>query len=262
MRTRFALAAALLLAVGVAVASWGSDAATARPFFLGYPAVIKASGTITYRWTYDSREKCSPGYSKTVEEELTFSIERKADLAIMIGKLAAAPLKGGRASLDVRLGGWDTTNFCDPQYRVPEPPEPICKSTTSPMVGVLTSTVADVPGDEEELAPLGRETQFTLARTKPFVQNESCWSQRPTIQTRFAHELGWNVDPAGGVAVGLGAPTVAYAHLAKGHTLRRQVKIQGGCREASAHASADRVRDPITNCTVNGVIFFKVTRTG
>jgi|GEM_PF-4211739 len=262
MRARFAFVAILVLVASAALASWGPGAAAARPFFLHYPALVKASGTITYRWTYDTREKCAPGYSKTVEEELTFDLERKTGLAIAIGHVTAR-LGGGRASLDVRLGGWGTTNYCDPEYRAPEPPEPTCKSTASPIVGALTSTVKDVPGDEDDPAPLGRESQLVLGRTKPFLQKESCWAQRPAIHTRFADELGWSVDPAGPLTVGLGATTVAYAHLAKGHTLRRQVEIEGGCGEASAHANAvGSIPDNITSCEVHGVIFFKVTRLG
>jgi hypothetical protein len=269
-RSRLPFAAALLLALAALVAVIGVAGAGARikipkvPKVVERNVMISASGTITYRWTYDNREKCVPGYSKTVEEELRFNFPpRKTRLAIVVAKLVTRPLKGGSGTLDVRVGGFQTTNYCAPHPKSPEPPEPTCKSGSSPLVLALSSTIRDLPSggdDEDELTPLSRESQVLISRTKPFAQNPKCNEERPKIPFEYQDELGWTGDPAGGIALGMNAPSAAYAKLKKGKTLRRQIEISGGCGGASAHASVvSKVPDQITKCTLDGVVFVKLT---
>lgn len=268
IRSRLSLSAALLLGLAALVAVGGTADAGAIPKLPKVPSVVQrnvaisASGTLTYRWTYDSREKCRPGYSKTIEEELRFDFPtRKTRMAIAIGRLVMPPLRGGTSQLDVRLGGWYTTNYCAPQKPAEEPKEPVCKSGASPLVLAITSTARDVPTEEgDELTPLSRETQIVVGRTKGLSQTKDCYSQRPGIPFEFEDELGWHADPNVGVALGMNAPTLAYGKLTKGKTLRRQIQISGGCGSASAHASAvSRLPYGITKCTLDGVVFVKVT---
>jgi hypothetical protein len=267
IKSRLSVVVALLSALAALVALIGVGSAAAVPKVPKIPkvterqVVVSASGTLTYRWTYDNREKCVPGYSKTIEEELRFNFPaRQTKMAIAIGKLVMPALRGGTSQLDVRLGGWQTTNYCDPHPKAPEPPEPTCRSGASPLALAVTSTIADVPtGDEEELTPLSRETQVVIGRTKPFAQNPKCVDQRPRINFELEHELGWYADPNAGVALGMNAPTLAYGKLKKGRTLRRQIQISGGCGAASAHASAASMPAGITKCTLDGVVFVKVT---
>lgn len=264
IRSRLSIAVALLTALAALVALLGVGSAAAVPKIPKVPKVVernvsvKASGTLTYRWTFDNREKCTPGYSKTIEEELRFDFPaRKTKMAVAIGRLVMPALKGGTSQTDVRVGGWQTTNYCDPTPKAPEPEEPICKSGSSPLILAITSTAKDVPIDDEDLAPLSRETQVTIGRTKGIPQRSSCTDKRPDIPFEFEQDLGWFADPRAGVAIGMNAPTSAYGKLAKGNTLRRQIQISGGCGGASAHASA--VPDHITKCTLEGVIFVTVT---
>jgi hypothetical protein len=270
IRSRLSIAVALLSALAALVALLGVGSAAALPKIPKHFSVVErnvsvtASGTLTYRWTYDNRQKCAPGYSKTIEEELRFNFPtRKTRMVVAIGRLAMPALKGGTGSFDVRPGGWQTTNYCPPDAKSPEPPEPTCKSGSSPLVLAITSTVKDLPLDEDELAPLGRESQVTIGRTKGFAQNRACEEHRPDIPFEFEDELGWFADPRAGLAVGMNALTSAYGKLTKGKTLRRQIQISGGCGGASAHAS-DTAALPshITKCTLDGVIFVKVTGLG
>ncbi len=262
--SRLPLAAVLLAALSALAVVCGPGDAAAKPkkiFFVERHVVVSASGTLTYRWTYDNRSKCAPGYSKTVEEELRFNFPaRTTKMAIALGRLVMPALRGGSSSLDVRLGSWQTSNYCPPQERAPEPEAPSCRSGDSPLALAITSTAKDVPIDDDDPAPLSRETQVTIGRTKPLAQVQGCADQRPDIPFEFEHELGWFADPRAGLAVGMNAGSLAYAGLHKGKTLRRQIEIDGGCGGATAHASdVGRVPSTITRCTLTGVIFVKVT---
>jgi hypothetical protein len=265
IRSRLSVAAALLIALAALVALLGVGSAAALPKIpkvIDRQVSIKASGTLTYRWTYDNREKCTPGYSKTIEEELRFDFPtRKTKMVVMQGKLLMPVLQGGTSQLDVRLGGWQTTNYCDPNPKAPEPPEPTCKSGASPLALAITSTAKDLATEgDDELTPLTRESQDLINRTKQFAQNSKCYDQRPTIRFQFENELGWHADPNVGVALGMNAGVSQYGSLTKGKTIRRQIQISGGCGAASAHASAvPEARYGITKCTLDGVVFVTVT---
>jgi hypothetical protein len=263
IRSRISLTFSLLAALAALVVVPGAGDAAALPKKLSVVqrnVSISASGTLTYRWTYDSGEKCRPGYSKTIEEELRFNFPtRKTRMAIAIGRLVMPPLRGGTSQLDARLGGWQTTNYCPPQKPAEEPKEPTCKSGASPLVLAITSTARDLPTEEgDELTPLSRETQIVVGRTRGLAQDKGCYYARPGIPFEFEKELGWHADPNSGVALGMNAPTLAYGKLSKGKTLRRQIQISGGCGSASAHASA-AIPYGITKCTLDGVVFVKVT---
>ena len=270
IRSRLSVSAVLLLGLAALVALTGAADAGAIPKlpkkfrFVERKVAVSASGNLTYRWTYDNRAKCSVGYSKTIEEELRFDVPTKrTKMVVTAGRMAIPAIFGGTSQLDVRLGGWHTTNYCPPQEKAPEPPEPTCKSSSSPVVMLLTSTIADVPLDEEDLAPLGRETQFGLGLTKGNPQNVECARNRPEIPFEYSEELGWSADPRAGMAVGMNATTDAYANLTKGKALRRQIHITGGCGGASARASAvSKIPAQITSCTLNGVVTVKVTGLG
>jgi hypothetical protein len=260
-RSRLPIAVSLLCALTALLSLVGVGSAGALPkkfSVVQRNVAIKASGTLTYRWTFDNRSKCVPGYSKTIEEELRFDFPtRRTQLAITFGHLAMPPMIGGSGSLDVRVGGWQTTNYCPPDSLAPEPEQPNCKSGSSPVVVGISNTIKDVPIDDDDPVPLGRESQIVIARTKGLSQNLRCGENRPSIPFEFKDALGWYADPAAGVVVGMNAPTSAYAKLTNGKTLRRQINISGGCGGASAHASA--IPSHITSCTLDGVIFVTVT---
>ncbi|MBS1894543.1 MAG: hypothetical protein JST59_24845 [Actinobacteria bacterium] len=267
-RNRLSIVVALFAALVALVALLGVGSAAAGPKIPKIPKVVerqvpvKASGTVTYRWTYDNREKCTPGYSKTIEEELRFNFPTRNTKMVTIGpaKLVMPALRGGTSQYDVRVGGWQTTNYCSPTPKAKEPPEPTCRSGASPLVLAITNTIRDVPSeDEEELAPLSRESQIVIGRTQPFAQKKGCNEERPRINFEYEHELGWHADPGAGVALGMGVGTTAYAKLTKGKTIRRQIQISGGCGSASAHASAvSGAPHGITKCTLEGVVFVTV----
>jgi hypothetical protein len=270
IRNRLSSAVALLVALAALVALLGAGSAGALPKIPKAPTVVQrkvaisASGTLTYRWTYDNRARCTPGYSKTVEEELRFNFPaRRTKMAIAIGRLAMPALRGGSSSLEVRLGGWNTSNYCPPHEKIPDPVQPTCRSGDSPLVLAITSTAKDLPLGEDELAPLSRESQITIGRSKGLPQNGGCLDQRPDIPFEYEDELGWFADPRAGAATGMNAPVSAYGMLTKGKTLRRQIQISGGCGSATAHASDTKAIPPeITKCTLDGVIFVKVTGLG
>jgi len=269
-RSRLSLSAVLLLGLAALVALIEVADAGAVPklpkkiSYVERKVAVSASGTLTYRWTYDSRSKCSPGYSKTVEEELRFDLPtRKTKVAVTLGHLGMPALFGGTSELDVRLGGWQTSNYCPPQEKAPEPDPPTCKSGSSPVVLVISSTVKDLALGDDDLAPLSRETQLGVGLTKGFPLEMECSRNRPEIPFENSEELGWSADPRVGMAVGMNAGTTAYAGLTKGKTLRRQIHITGGCGGASARASAaTKIPDHITSCTLNGVVSVKVTGLG
>jgi hypothetical protein len=271
IKKRLSIVVVLLAALAAPAALLGGGSAAALPKIPKIPKVpkvverqvsVKASGTVTYRWTYDNREKCTPGYSKTIEEEERFTFPTRKTKMVLIGpsKLVMPALRGGSSQYDVRVGGWQTTNYCDPTPKAKEPPEPTCKSGASPLALAITSTLGPVPTeDEEELAPLDGETQIVVGRTKPFAQKKGCNEERPDIKFEYEHELGWHANPGAGVALGMGVGTSKFRGLTKGKTIRRQIQISGGCGAASARASAvPKAPFGITKCTLEGVVFVTV----
>ena len=106
-------------------------------------------------------------------------------------------------------------------------PEPTCKSGASPLALAITNTVRDVPLEEDDLAPLSRESQVVIGRLKPMPQKPKCNEERPRIKFQYEHELGWYADPIKGLALGMNAGTTQYGGLTKGKTIHRQIQISG-----------------------------------
>jgi hypothetical protein len=271
-RSRLSLASVLFaaLAATVVLSSAGSAAARPKipkniPHFVDRQMVVSASGTITYRWTYDNREKCFPGYTKTVEEEFRFNFpKRQTKFSIAPGIMVSGALKGGDGQLDVRLGNWATTNFCDPEKREPEPPVPTCKSDSTPLVVALAVIPTEIERGDDHLAPLSREAFVAIQRTKPFAQDPKCAEQRPDLNYEPEDEeleYGWYADPRKGIATGMNAPSSAFAKLGVGKTLKRRIEVGGGCGGVTASASAVAEIPPhITRCTMTGLVHVNVTR--
>jgi hypothetical protein len=272
IRTRLSLAIlALSSLVALVVASGPGDAAAFPklpkhvPYFVERQMDVSASGTITYRWTYDSTEKCVPGYAKTVEEEFSFDFPKhRTKMEISHKILVSGALRGGSGKLEVRLGGWRTTNFCDPEKREPEPKQPTCKNNSTPLIVSIEGTATELARDEDDPAPLARETQIAIQRSKPFAQDPKCIEQRPDLHfepTEAEEELGWYADPKTGIATGLNANTISFGQLKVGKTLKRRIDVGGGCGGATARASAvAEIPFRITSCTLSGVVHVKVTR--
>lgn len=223
-----------------------------------YPITLDAAGYVEYRWTYDDREKCVPGYSKTVTEELTFELgrPRRARLQITGGTVVVFPVKGGQAALRTELSGFQTTNYCPPTAPV-KIEEPVCRPRfASPLlVGIGTEL-----SNGEELAPLGRQTLAVVSPARParFLQRADCRKERPSIDTD-KERLGWSVEPPA-LSVPTGIVNTKLWNLKPGREVRGTTRIGGGCGRASVTAHASAIPSTITSCTLTGRVVVNIKR--
>lgn len=228
-----------------------------------YPATIDAVGYLDYRWTYDSTSACTPGSAKTVDESLTFELgsPKAAKVSIVNGKVILFPVTGGDATVQTELSSWRTTNYCPPTDPMPEPPEPVCKKKLKGEVGIGISPVKEDLGDDDP-APLARQTQLMVFRTKATPQTASCAEHRPKIEAESESTKGWSADPMVGVIAPLAATDWQFLKLKVGQTLRRTVQVSGGCGRASFSASASAISPDIRSCVLKGKVVVTVKRTG
>ncbi|MFN8217760.1 MAG: hypothetical protein U0R71_14295 [Solirubrobacterales bacterium] len=228
------------------------------PKVVEYPVTIDVAGYLEYKWTVDGRSKCSPGYAKTIDEELSFELgkPRASKIAVVGGDVVMTPKTGGQAKLRATVSGFQTTNYCPPSQPV-EIPKPECKNLSG-RLGVALSPLAKT-AEEGGLVPLGQETLVTLWRTGGQAQSRSCLTDRPDIEAE-REEDGFKLDPYGGIVVTSGISNTELFKLKPGHREVGRTKISGGCRLAHAHASF--VAANVTSCTLEGSIVTIVKRTG
>jgi hypothetical protein len=259
-----AVVALLVLAVAVPTAAGvpkiPSIPKGAQP--VQYPVTIDTAGYINYVWTYDTTEKCSPGYAYTVTEKLTFSSggPKRGKLAVVYGNAFTTAQRSGIWHLSVKLSDWEETNYCEGK------PAKITKPTCHDLSGgrTLFAMAPEVEGAEkglEPLAPLVRDTTFVISPTTPTAQTKTCYDNRPKVETVGEEEKDWSVDPKSGISVPLAANTNYFRNkLGVGDTLRRHVNIGGRCDRATATASA--LPPTITSCDIDGHVDVVIRRTG
>jgi hypothetical protein len=227
-----------------------------------YPVTIEAAGYVNYTWTYDTTEKCVPGYAYTVTEKLNFSSggARRGKLAVVYGNAFTTAQRGGRWNLSVKLSDWEETNYCKGK------PAKITKPTCHDLGGgrSIYAVAPEQEGAEkglEPLAPLVRDTTFVVGPTNPTAQTKSCYAQRHKVETVGEEEKGWSVDPTSGIAVPLAATSNYFRNKFDiGDTLRRHVDIHGTCDRATAKASA--LSPEYTSCDVDGHVDVVIKRIG
>jgi hypothetical protein len=227
-----------------------------------YPVTVDAAGYINYTWTYDTTEKCSPGYAITVTEKLTFSSggPKRGKLAVVYGQAFTSAMRGGSWNLGVKLTDWEETNYCKGT------PAKIVKPTCHDLGGGRTifAVAPEAEGAEkglEPLAPLVRDTSFVVSPTTPSAQAKSCYENRPKVETVGEEEKDWTVDPIHGISVPLAATSSFFRNkFGVGDTLRRHVNIGGRCDRATATASA--LPPEVTSCDIDGHVDVVIRRIG
>jgi hypothetical protein len=227
-----------------------------------YPVTISTTGSVDYTWTYDTREKCHPGYALTVSEHLTFTSKGpiRGEMAVIGGKSVSTPFKGGSWKLDVRVADWKETNYCDgPPAKIKKP---VCHDLDGGGIAFAVGPEsASLQEGEDDLEPIVHNSNFIVSATSPVNQDFSCYEARPDIETIGEKEKDWAVDPAAGMSLPLGT-TGAYLHdkLKVGKTLRRQIAIGGRCDGGTAKASA--LPEHVTSCALSGRVRVTIKRTG
>jgi hypothetical protein len=228
-----------------------------------YPVTVETGGYVNYTWTYDTTEKCSPGYEMTVSEKLNFSSNgaRRGQLAIVYGKAFTTPFRGGTWKLDVKLTDWKETNYCEGK------PAKIKKPTCHALDGgkivyaMGPESEGSEAGGKDILAPLVQNTTFVVSPTRPSAQNRSCYANRPDVETVEEEEKDWSVDPTGGIGVPLATESSVFRNkFDVGDTLMKHINISGNCERAVAKASA--LPTHITSCEIDGHIDVKIKRLG
>lgn len=254
-------AAALALPAGGAGVTIPKGIKTAK--VTQYPVTIDAVGYLDHTWTWDTTKPCSPGSAKTIDESLTFELGRPkaAKVSVVNGKVILFPVTGGDATLETELSNWRTTNYCPPTDPLPEPPEPVCTKKLKGKVGVGITPVKE-EGGEDDPAPLVRQTQVSVFRVKATPQTVSCQENRPAIKAESEATKGWHAEPQVGIAAPLGATDWQFVKLKVGETLRRTVRISGGCGRVSFGAGASAVSPYIRSCVIKGKVVVIVKRTG
>lgn len=258
-RSPFLLAflALALLALPAATAAITIPKGFKAPKVTSYPIAIDAVGYLEYTWTYDTTEACRPGYAKSLEEVLTFELgrPRAAKLSVVNGNTIVTPVLAGDATVQTELSNWRTTNYCPPDTPLPEPPEPICKTKLKGKMGIA---LAPVKEEGEDLTPLVRPVQVAVFRAKATPQLPSCTKDRPDIRSEGERSKGWHADPISGIIAPLGATDTQFVKLGVGRTLKRTVKVSGGCGMASFSAISPNIR----SCVVKGKLVVTIRRTG
>ncbi|MBS1886634.1 MAG: hypothetical protein JSU06_05525 [Actinobacteria bacterium] len=251
----------LLVLTTLAAAATLASSATAlpkAPKVTQYPVTLDVVGYLDYTWTYDNREKCSLGYAKTVEEHLGFELgrPRPTKVSIVNGEVMLFPVFGS-GTVETRLSGWQTTNYCPPGTPAPEPPEPTCTKKLRSAISVGLAPVQE-PAGPEDPTPLVHDVQIAVLRHPPKPQTPSCHKDRPSIASEI-----WQADPYAGIIAPLGANDVQFLKLGIGKRLKRTVEIGGGCGGATlrAHASA-AIPVHITSCVLTGKVVVTIVRTG
>jgi hypothetical protein len=221
-----------------------------------YPATIDAAGYVELRWTYDELTPCLPTYAKTVEEEFSFELgrPRRVKVALVGGALVVHPVEGGSAVVASRLSNYKFNNYCHPTPKVPEPPEPSCK-TLRGKLGVGLAAVEE----ESELTPLSLPVVVALYRNGGGAQPGSCLKDRPKLTT-VGEDDGYEVQPQGGLTVPLGVQDVKFWRLRVGGKIQRTIAIGGGCEGITARAST--LSPHVKHCSIRGKVHVVVKRTG
>ncbi len=232
------------------------------PKVTSYPVTVDAAGYLDFDWTWDSTQPCIPGYAKTVSEELSFELGRpqKRTVQIVGGAVTMPFAIGGEAKLKASLGGYQTSNYCPPTPRNPEPPAPSCKTVK----GKLGMLLIPEPFEGGDLAPLGNGVMVSFARIGGGFQNSTCLENRPTLRPVRADQ-GVQIEtlplPSGGLTLPLTGSTKMLA-LKPGQRIQRSITIGGGCDTVTATARASRLSSNIRHCTVRGKVVVTIKRTG
>jgi hypothetical protein len=230
------------------------------PKFTSYPVTIDVAGYVDFKWTWDNRQHCVPGYAKTVNEELSFELgkPRRARVNIVEDAVAMNYATGGQAKVKATLGGFQTTNYCPPTPLAPEPPAPNCRTLRGKLGVLLTPQPKE--GDSEHAA-LRRGVLITIQRKGKSAQTPACLSDRPKLEA-VDEDQGVHVDtgphPYGAIGVPV-ANAIDFWKLKRGRRISRTIKIGGGCDTITAHTSS--LPSEITSCTIRGKLVVVIKRT-
>ncbi|MDO8211129.1 hypothetical protein [Conexibacter sp. CPCC 206217] len=241
------------------------------PKLTTYTATIDVAGYIDVKSERDSTNRCSPGQDVTIEFESAFELGRPRRTTISIlngivagGSVAIAP---GGVTHKGTVAAYRETNYCPPTkpatLRAPR-----CTSGKGRLLVSFGTMASEVPGRDEELAPLARGVDIAIGRVGGRVQDPSCLTYltsglRPA-RPKDGAELSVFETPASAVVLPLRANDVDFAHLASGATLRRVITLDGACdhvligRAPPAEASDGGER---SKCTVSGRVYISIRRT-
>jgi hypothetical protein len=235
------------------------------PKITTYPVTIDTAGFLEFKWTWDSRRDCYPGYSKTVEEDLSFELGKpqRRTLTVVNGDVILPYAVGGTAKHKATLGGYHRSNFCLPTPPQDEPPAPTCV-TGSGKLGVTLIQESSI-ADDDETAPLGKGMMVTVVRQGGASQENSCLEDRPKLRA-LTENRGTHLEtlarPGGGLTVPIGAGSPRFEALKKGQSIRRSIKIEGGCQTARTTAAASGLSEHIKYCTLRGRVVVTIKRVG
>jgi hypothetical protein len=235
------------------------------PKTTSYMASIDAAGYVEFKWTWDNRYDCVPGYAKTVEEDLSFELGKpqRRPLTVVNGSVIMPFAIGGEAKHKATLSGYQRSNYCPPTPPQDPPPAPTCR-TAAGKLGI-TLLPEESTRDDDELTPLGRGIMATFVRRGGGSQDPSCLENRPTL-TALADERGTQIEtlvqPSGGLTVPIGAGSPKFESLKRGQSIRRSVKIHGGCDAVATTATPSSLSTTIKYCAVKGRIVVTIKRVG
>ncbi len=243
---------------GVAGREWGRGSPRARNLTIfrlarSYPVTVNVTGHVEYDWTWDSLRDCAPGYAKTVNEELSLNLgkPRRSVVSVIHDDVTMPAAIGGQAKLEADVSGFQTSNYCPPTARFPEPPQPTCKTVKGKLGVVLSPT----------LRPQTRKVMIHFSRRNKKHQALSCFQDRPVPEAVRSSE-GVYVDtmpqPYGEFQVPLKVHAAYFFFMKPGERLKEKIKIHGRCDRVTAHASA--LPDEIKRCTLGGRIVVTIKR--
>ncbi len=232
------------------------------PKATAYPVTIDVAGYVDFNWTWDSQQKCIPGYAKTVSEELSFELgkPRRSVLNVVGGAVSMPFAIGGEAKSKATVDGFQTTNYCPPTAPNPEPPKPNCKTLKGKLAVVLLPQ-AEAHG-EGDLTPLGRGAMLSVIRKGGGSQTHSCLENRPTLHP-VDEDQSVQIEtlplPGGGLTVPLANATKFWG-LKPGGRLSRTITIAGGCDAVTTQTAQASLSTNIKRCTIKGKIVVVIKR--
>lgn len=263
------LVAAVVLGLGLGGAADGAAPGPVVPRLIAYEATLDVAGYVHVRVLHDDTGDCVPGRDLAIDYDATFELGRpRATQVTVFQGLATSRVASNRGGAIHRaeLTSYRESTGCPPGEALGAPE---CLRRPGTLRAFLTPPPGTDPGADPgavELAPLGHPVSIQLMRQGGGHQNEDCMGYMTGLQPSVGdHVVGVLEADGAGLNVPLGITDDRVAHLKKGASIRRTIRLTGACHHilvSNAAATRAAPRASAGSCTVTGKIFVALKRTG
>ncbi len=229
-----------------------------------YAAKLDVAGYVDIDWQEDTRANCAPGVYVRQTERFDFETGRPSSVRFSAVKIPGEPMaiqtsftrRVGSATVTSRVRAWQTTNYCPPLARAPEPAQPACRDLRGKVRAWIS--LGELPRDDGDLAPLPPSLNLNVMRSGGGNQDPDCRRFGPTLDALTPGGVA-DTAPMGDVTAltvksGLWGSTLR--RLKRGRALRTTITIDGPCEGAKSRARAAALE----SCTIKGRIVVSFRR--